>query len=202
MCFLFASNYTLFLLLSVFLRLCLPILFDILFPFSIGLRLRYPGNKPVYFSTCLFVISCNLANIPLHWPSFSIKLLAILFTFVVSALWFASFALLPRCSSLFKLMICLSWKRERVLTKSSSACLRMRLTSFLNSSSALTLARALYRKDAGQVPLSESFYRLSIAFWAFLIRSSAGNVGVSFWRCFLGFSLSAALFSCLSCLLA
>jgi len=61
-------------------------LFDILFPFSHCLRLWYSGNKPVYLSTCLFVISSNFANIPLHWPSFSIKLLAILFAFVVSAL--------------------------------------------------------------------------------------------------------------------
>ena len=83
--FLLASNCALLLILRVFLRLCLRILFDILFPFSLGLMLRYSGNRPVYFSTCLFVISCNFANISLHWPSFSIKLLSILFTFVVSA---------------------------------------------------------------------------------------------------------------------
>ena len=116
MCFLLASNCALFLILHVFLRLCLRILFDILFPFSLGLMLRYSGNKPVYFSTCLFVISCNFANISLHWPSYSIKLLAILFTFVVSARRldsdcttllflagsFASFGLLPRYSSLLR----------------------------------------------------------------------------------------------------
>ena len=85
MCFFFASNCALFLLLRVFLRLCLRIQFDILFPFSLCLRFPYSGNKSVYFSACLFVISCNFAKISLHWPSFSIKLLVILFTFVVSA---------------------------------------------------------------------------------------------------------------------
>ena len=164
MCFLFASNSTLFLLLRVFLRLCLRILFDILFAFSLCLRLRYSENKQVNFSACSFVISCNFANISMHWPSFSMKVLAILFTFLVSAVRldsdcttllflavsFESFGLLPRCSSLLKLMSCLWWKGLRPLIKSSSARLRMRLTSFLNCSSALTLAHALYRKDAEQ----------------------------------------------------
>ena len=150
MCFLLASNCALFHILRVFLRLCLRILFDILFPFSLGLKLRYSGNRPVYFSTSLFVISCNFANISLHWPSFSIKLLAILFTFVVSArrldfdcttllflaVSFVSFGLLPCCSSLLRLVTCLWWKRERALINSSSARLQMRLTSILNSSSA------------------------------------------------------------------
>ena len=63
-------NCALFLLVRVFLHLSLHILFDILFPFCLGLRLQYSGNKLVYFSTCLFVISCNFANISLHWPSF------------------------------------------------------------------------------------------------------------------------------------
>ena len=145
MCFLFASNCALFLLLRVFLRLCLRILFDILFPFSLCLRLRYSGNKPVNFSTCSFVISCNFANISLHWPSFSMKVLAILFTFVVSsvrldsdcttllflAVSFENSGLLPCCSSLLKQMSCRWWKRLRPLIKSSSPRLRMRLTSSL-----------------------------------------------------------------------
>ena len=128
-CFLSASNCALVLLVRLFLRLCLHILLDILFPFSLGLRLRDSGNKPVYFSICLFVISCNFANISLHWLSFSIKLLAIQFTFVVSALWldfkcstllflavsFLNYGLLPRCFSLLRLIICLWWKRERAL---------------------------------------------------------------------------------------
>ena len=61
----------------------------------------------------------------------------------------------------------------------------------------LEFGRALYRKDAGQV----LFFRLSIAFRAFLIRSSAGNVGVSLWQRFLGLSLLVALAGCLRCLL-
>ena len=212
MCFLLASNCALFLLL---LRLCLRILFEILFPLSLGLRLRYSGNKPVYFSTCLFVISCNFANISLRWPWFSIKPWAILYTFVVStlrldsysttllflAVTLESFCFLLRCSSLLRLMICLWWKRERELIKSSFPRLRMRLTSFLNYSSALALARALYRKNAGQVPLSECLFRISIAFWAFLIRSSAGNVGASLWRRLFGLSLWVVLAGCFFCLL-
>ena len=43
----------------------------------------------------------------------------------------------------------------------------MLLTSFLNCSSALMFARALYRKDSGQVPLHMCLFRLSIGFCAF-----------------------------------
>ena len=60
----------------------------------------------------------------------------------------------------------------------------MRLTSILNCLSALTLADALYWKDAGQVPLSEC-----------LTRSLVGYVGVFLWRCCLPHFLS--LVACL-----
>ena len=58
----------------------------------------------------------------------------------------------------------------------------MRLTSILNCLSALTLADALYWKDAGQVPMLEC-----------LIRSLVGYLGVF---------PSVSLAGCLSCFLA
>ena len=125
----------------------------------------------MYFSTCLFVISCNFANISLHWPSISIKLLAILFTFVVLArrldsdcttllflaVSFTTFGILLHWNSFLRLVICLWWKRERI-NKVFFRSFGDAFNTILNCSSALTLAHALYWKDAWQVPVSECFF--------------------------------------------
>ena len=82
-CFLSASNCALFLLVHLFLCLCLRILLDILFPFSLGLRLRYSGKSQctfqyVYLSflAILQTFHCTGRAFPLsYWLSYSVQLL-------------------------------------------------------------------------------------------------------------------------------
>lgn len=57
--------------------------------------------------------------------------------------------------------------------------------------SALMFASALYRKYYRQFPLSTLLFGLSIALYAFLMRSLAGRVDVSLLRSFLNFGWSS-----------
>ena len=75
-------------------------LFDILFPFSPCLRLRCSGNVLVYFSTFFFSFLAILQTFHCTGESYPVRLLAIMFTFVASAVWLDS-----DCSTLLFLVI-------------------------------------------------------------------------------------------------
>ena len=89
------------------------------------------------FPPILQTFHCTGQAIPLSYWLSCLHLLLQPFGWTVTARLFCScqsfesFGLLPRCSSLLKLIICLWWKRVRALIKFSSPG----LTSYLNSNS-------------------------------------------------------------------